>query len=398
MSKTSKNNIPSYRLHKPSGLAVVRLNGRDFYLGKHGTPKSRKEYERLIAEWLANNRQLPAEAKQLVRGNITLTINELVVAYWQFAESYYRKNGKTTGELTNIRDAIKPLVKLHGHTSVVDFGPMALKTVRQAMIDSDLCRSVVNARINRIRRIFKWGVENQLVASTVLHALQAIAPLKRGRCEARESTPVKPVPLAYVEAVSPFVSRQVQAMIRLQLLTGMRPGEVTIMRCLDLDTSDKIWEYKPISHKTEHHGRQRIIYVGPRAQQIVESFLKPNADSFLFSPQDAMSELNAYRRTIRKTPLTPSQARRKPKNNPRKEPGDHYTSQSYSRAIATACNKAGVPCWSPNRLRHNAGTFLRKEFGIEAARVILGHTSAVVTEIYAEIDQAKAAEIMAKVG
>ncbi|MBP7935605.1 MAG: hypothetical protein KA354_13240 [Phycisphaerae bacterium] len=47
--------IPGYRLHKPSGLAVVRLNGRDFYLGPHGSTDSRREYERLIAEWLATS-------------------------------------------------------------------------------------------------------------------------------------------------------------------------------------------------------------------------------------------------------------------------------------------------------------------------------------------------------
>jgi site-specific recombinase XerC len=54
--------------------------------------------------------------------------------------------------------------------------------------------------------------------------------------------------------------------------------------------------------------------------------------------------------------------------------------------------------WGPNRLRHRAASFLRKEFGLEAARVILGHTSSAVTEIYAEMDQKKAAEIMGAVG
>ncbi len=54
--------------------------------------------------------------------------------------------------------------------------------------------------------------------------------------------------------------------------------------------------------------------------------------------------------------------------------------------------------WSPNQLRHNAATFLRKEFGIEAARVVLGHASSAVTEVYAELDLNRAADIMAQVG
>ncbi len=58
----------------------------------------------------------------------------------------------------------------------------------------------------------------------------------------------------------------------------------------------------------------------------------------------------------------------------------------------------GVPVWSPNRLRHNSATFLRKEHGIEKARIILGHRSAQVTEVYAELDRSKAADIMGEVG
>jgi hypothetical protein len=50
---------PTYRLHKPSGQAVVTIDGRDFYRGKYGTSQSRDEYDRLITEWLTNGRCLP---------------------------------------------------------------------------------------------------------------------------------------------------------------------------------------------------------------------------------------------------------------------------------------------------------------------------------------------------
>jgi hypothetical protein len=53
---------PSYRLHKPTGQAVVTLNGRDIYLGRFGSPESRAEYDRTIVEWISNGRRLPVVA------------------------------------------------------------------------------------------------------------------------------------------------------------------------------------------------------------------------------------------------------------------------------------------------------------------------------------------------
>ena len=187
-------------------------------------------------------------------------------------------------------------------------------------------------------------------------------------------------------------------MIELQRLTGMRPGEVTIMRVRDLCMSNRTWMYTPESHKTEHYGRSRTITLGPRAQSIVQPFVATDIDKYLFSPRDAMSEWRRTQRTARKTPMTLSQAKRRPKARSKKTPGAHYTTQSYGRAIARGCRKASVSEWSPNQLRHNAATFLRKEYGIEVARVILGHNSALVTEVYAEVDHAKAAAVMAEVG
>jgi integrase len=54
--------------------------------------------------------------------------------------------------------------------------------------------------------------------------------------------------------------------------------------------------------------------------------------------------------------------------------------------------------WHPHQLRHNAATHLRKEFGIEVARIILGHRSASMTEIYAELDDEKAKRVIQRIG
>ena len=140
-----------------------------------------------------------------------------------------------------MQHAIQPLMALYGCSAIAKFGPSSLKVVRQRMVESGLSRKVVNARINRIRRIFKWGVENELVEPRVLQVLQAVAPLKQGRTQARETEPVKPVLHAHIEAVRPYLTDQVSAMIDLQLLTGMRPGEVVMMRWCDIDTASDTW-------------------------------------------------------------------------------------------------------------------------------------------------------------
>ncbi len=54
--------------------------------------------------------------------------------------------------------------------------------------------------------------------------------------------------------------------------------------------------------------------------------------------------------------------------------------------------------WHPHQLRHSAATELRKEFGLETARIILGHKSAEITETYAERDQQLAIDAMMRMG
>lgn len=383
--------LPSYRRHKVSGHAVVTLNGRDHYLGPHGSPESVDAYKRLIAEWTTAGPAATAATNAESTAAADFRICELLAAYLEYAERYYIKDGEPTGEAKNVKEATRQLQELYSMTPVADFGPTALKTVRQKMIGTKLSRRVINFRVNRIRRVFKWGVENELVAPGVLHALQAVAALRAGRSDARETGPVRPVSEETVNAILPHVTPQVRAMIELQQLTGMRPNEVTAMRPMDIDRSQTTWVYRPARHKTEHHGIERVIYLGPRAQAIVTPYLLRPVESFLFSPKEAVKQ---SRDRLRKGNNPPKKRRPRPK----RVPGNRYTRRSYYYAIKRACKKANVEVWGPNRLRHSAATYLRKRFGIEAARVVLGHRSSAVTEVYAELDRAKAADIMAEVG
>jgi len=283
MPETKEPRTPSYRRHKASGQAVVTIDGQDLYLGKYGTKASRQAYDRRISEWLANGRTLPS-------ANGDLSIAELILAYWRHVSAYYRKDGEPTSELNKVRCAMRPLKRLYGREPASMFGPLALKAVRQQMVASGLARMTVNAQVQVIKRMFKWATENELVLPSVYHSLQAFCGLRRGRSEARETQPVQPVPDEFVDAVRPHVSGQVWAMIELQRLAGLRPGEVVVMRASDIDMTGSIWHYRPGSHETEHHGHSRVIELGPRAQQVIRRFLKPELDAFRFSPADAEAE------------------------------------------------------------------------------------------------------------
>ena len=186
------------------------------------------------------------------------------------------------------------------------------------------------------------------------------------------------------------------------------------MRLCEIDRSGDTWCYSPSSHKTEHHGKARVVFLGPRAQVVLRTFMNGDPEAYLFNPRDAVEEHHRARRLNRRTPMTPSQSMRKRKIAPARVSDARYTRRSYAVAIARACDRAfpsaahlseedkkrwrKVHRWTPNQLRHTAATALRRVFGIEAARVVLGHTSSLVTEIYAALDQSKAAEIMSKVG
>jgi integrase len=250
--------VTSYRRHKPTGQAAVTIDGRDVYLGKWGTPASRREYERLVGEWLAGGRCLPEAGRGV-------TIAELARAYRDFAKVYYPKPGSQF----RVRRALRVLRERYAHTLVEDFGPLALQSVRQQLVEAGGCRRYVNYLVDAIRRVFKWGVAQEIVPETVFRALTCVAGLRRGRTSAPEHAPVGPVADDVVDATLPCLSAVVADMVRFQRLTGARPGEVCIIRPSDVDTSGEVWLFRPESHKTDYAGRRRVIPIGPRAQSVL---------------------------------------------------------------------------------------------------------------------------------
>lgn len=308
------------------------------------------------------------------------TIAELVRAYLAFAKKYYRgPDGKTSRESQNVCYALTPLVEYCSTLLAEEFGPLKLKEMRERMIEKGWCRGVINQRIGIIKRMFKWAASEQFVPANVFHSLQTVDGLRRGRSGARETEPITPVAESHVRAILTYTTPTIAAMIELQLLTGMRSTEICLMRPCDIETSGRIWYYRPSEHKTSYRGHDRIVPIGPKGQGIIKPFLKRKLDAYCFTPAD--SEIH----------------RPHPKQ---RDFNSRYNRGTYHRAVQYAIRAANknrdednkIPIWNPHRVRHTAATKIRKELGLDAARAVLGHRNMRVTESYAEIDKALASK------
>lgn len=413
--------VPTYGLHKASGQARVLLNGKHVYLGPYGSDESKQRYARLLAERFLDPSRNGGGDGQDEEGSCgappdDLTIEELIARYVLYTESYYVKDGRPARETLNIRLALRPVRALYADTAAAEFGPRKLKRVRDHMVQvEDLSRGVVNARVNKIRAMFKWAVSEELAPPQVLEALRAVDGLRRGKADARETEPVPPVADADVNATLPFLPPPIAAMVRLQRLTGMRPGSVIIMRLCDIDRSEDVWIYRPSEHKTKSRGGKLLIPLGPKAQAILTPYLERDDKAFLFNPVEVLAWHYEQRsqRSPRKTPVYPNELRRREREKREtarrrrrrsgKCVGDRYKTGSYRKAVTDGIERAiaaGVQVnrWFPNQLRHSRATEIRQQAGIEAARVSLGHAHAQVTEIYAERDLALAMEIARDTG
>jgi integrase len=234
--------VPKYRLHKATGQALVEIRGRRTYLGKYDSPSSHERYRQIIAELMSSpSTQVSTSSKRTE----PLTIDELILLYFQFAKGYYVKDGQPTNEIVALRAALRRLRGLYGSTLVNEFGPKAFKLVRESMIQERLSRKYVNDSMARVTRMFRWAVAEELIPPAVFQAISSVPGLRKGRSNAKETAPIGPVSDDVVEATLPFLPEVVADMVRLQRLTGMRPAEVCILRPGDIDRSGEVWNYRP---------------------------------------------------------------------------------------------------------------------------------------------------------
>lgn len=347
--------VPAMREHS-SGQACARWRegGRDRvkYFGAWGSAIAAAEYSRFVAAW--------AEGSELPTGPEGITVAKLGLRWLAWCESEYTKDGKPTSEVSLVRLVLKPLNEVAGVRPANEFTPKDLKAIQAKLVAEGYVRTTVNSAVQRIVRLFRWGVSEELVRADVWQALTSVRGLKSGR-GAEENSPRTAVPDEHVEAVlNPGMIRgepsTVAAMIRVQRLTGMRPGEVCGLKLVEIDRSADVWVYTPPGHKTRHTGAKRRVHLGPRAQSIITPFIKAAA-----TPEDRLFGI---------------------------------TRGGYCCAVRAACARAGVPRWTPHQLRHSLATEVARRYSsLATAAAAIGDSPATAARHYVHVDPDERAKI-----
>lgn len=368
--------------HKHSGKGYVWHNGRQIYFkGKHGTSESLRGYRDYLLSLEGKVLEpVPDDTTLSVMANAWLDHHEEIISY---------KN------LSHYKSCLRVLCDMGlASTLTKDFGPKKLKEFRSELVRRGYARSTVNQHVGRIKKMFRWGVSEEMVPPHVSQALYAVAGLRSGESCAPDPKRRRPATWERVQEITPFLSGVVVDMARLHWLTGMRSDNLCMLSMDQIDTSGDVWFYTPERHKTQWKGKGLRIPIGPEGQEIIS---RQAAGRKVFSPAASIAWHI--------------------ENNPQylkwssRTPGDKYTPNTYRQAILRAqARAAGIPVkrklptrgdferagwdfWTPYDLRNAAVTRLRQKYSIEQVRAYMGHSTVQATEIYSEHDARTAAEI-----
>jgi integrase len=362
---------PTLHLHRSSGQAYVRINGRNVYLGRYDSPESREAYQRILA----------AGGAPAPKPTAGVTVAGVIARFLADAEATRDPRGR---EVEQFKLSLAPVLRLYGSRPADEFDADALEVVQRALASGSwltdkeravrakrkqscaLSRNVVNRRVVRIRTAWRWAERKKLVPEGRWAALCALPGLPKGakgvRCLPRRQASSR----ADVERVAAACVAPAGAMLLLQWLSGMRSCEVRLMRVGDVDRSDQeCWWYRVPEEADKNSwrdGTPRVVPLGPDCQRLLGPLLAGEPAAYVF--------LNRL--------------------------GAPYTTWAYAHAVANGSKKAGVKV-TPYQGRHSFKARVTREHGLDCARAALGQKSLGTTNGYAaELDLELAKEAVRK--
>jgi integrase len=358
--------------------------GKPRYHGSYGTPESRENYRRWLAE-LGVDKAAAGDAMRPL-----LTIAEGWEAWLDAVEKrgWYQKHGKATDTKKGFRSAMKYVLDLYASMLLQDFTAYHLNVARRAMIEKGLRRHTINEYTGRIRHVWDFFLTEGLIDKADYVAVEACRVLRQNQGGV-ESGPVLSVPESHVKAVLAEVTPAIRTMIEVCCWSGCRQGEIRVARTCDITDEDALipprlqgqcWVFRPHIYKTEHHGKTRIVLLGPQAMAAMEPWLQPtDPEKYLFLPYE--SQVYASRKRQLKPGNVAGTERAKRNTLPLDRP---YGKTAMWSAIDRACDKLNLPHWHPHQLRHLAATRLAERYGVEITQILLGHCDVKTTLKYVD--------------
>ena len=265
MKRGRSTSAPSYRLHKATGQARVTINGKTYYLGKHGTEESQQKYKQALADhW-----NPPGTAPKPVprQSESSITVAHLAIEY---AKHVKTKHGDDSNEWKQVRLVLKEIRATYGPLNAAEFGPIRFENYRQSLIDRGLSRGVIKRKSNYVLKMFQQGVKFELIPETMWQRLLSVGPVEMKTKPKRKRGAVS---LDVIKKTQKELTPVLSDMVEVHRLIGARPTEMCMMRPCDIDRSGDVWVYVPASHKTEHHGHSLRIAIGPQAQAALARYL-----------------------------------------------------------------------------------------------------------------------------
>ena len=344
--------LPKYSLHKASGNARVKVRGREIWLGRFNSPESLARYRELLGN---------LETAILSDAPSSMTLTELLGMWWAECQQRYPNGRGKFGSATNWRRTIRWLRESFGEVRVEQLSQCAVShSLSDLAVSSKWSKTYVAMTISRIKLIANWAYAEELITHDVCERLLAV--------QSREGLltgPRPPVSLSVVEATLLHLPPLIAVFVRVQLLSGCRPGELVGLTRDDVDMTGEVWVARLDEHKNAHRMQERTLYFGPEAQRLL-SPLVMKADPWIFPNRAGTGPIDV---------------------------------DCVGRAIRSRCDKHKIPRWSPANLRKTAAGEIRDKYDIETASALLGHSSVKVTEdYYARFKEAKAIRAMTEVG
>jgi integrase len=293
-----------------------------------------------------------------------------------------------------------------------------------------VCRKEINRRVKIVQKMWRWAVKEQLTpANRSSYEIQSVDSIPEGKMGTYDYVKIEPVNWDVIELTIEYCERVLGDMILIQWLTGMRPSELCRMTPGAIDRTADVWVYdlkksynpdakekteneekittrkkKTLKSKTENKGNDRFVYLGPKAQSILQQYLLRPAGEPCFSPRENLALYNASRRKER---LAPQHTGWQSKGVSSRI-GIAYNAITYRNAIKYVINRANrelrklklkeIQDWTPYHIRHSYSTIADEKFDVETSAALCGHGVNVAESTYIKRRKDIAIDAARKIG